>query len=159
VGQQGNQLVVVTADHVVRGDNPGEEDRAPLFTFFENQGSRIKGKLQTVRWPKESGDLAVILVQKPGFVSFVTEAIDPKPAARGLPVWLVGRAGEWDIPVSPGVVASVNLYSNQIKVERLDARVGSSGGPLISPNGIVGMIVRDSNLGTEATPIGPIQQQ
>src|SRR5262249_10689975 len=104
VGQQGNQLVVVTADHVVRGEDPGAEDKAPLITFFENQGSHTKGKLETVRLPKDRGDLAVILVPKPGFISFVTEAIDAAPAARGLPVWLVGRAADWDVPAAPGVV-------------------------------------------------------
>ena len=158
VGQQGNQLVAITADHVVRGDDPGAEDTAPLITFFESQGSQIKGKLETVRLPKERGDLAVILVPKPGFVSFVTEAIDTTPAARGLPVWLVGRAGEWDIPAAPGVVAKIDWY-NQIQVEGLAARVGSSGGPLVSSNGIIGMIVRDNDLYTEVTPIEPIRRQ
>ena len=158
VGQQGNQLVVITADHVVRGDDPGAEDTAPLITFFENQGSQIRGKLETVRLPKERGDLAVILVKNPGFVSLVTDAIDATPAARGLPVWLVGRAGEWDIPAAPGVVAKIDWY-NQIQVEGLAARVGSSGGPLVSSNGIIGMIVRDNDLYTEATPIEPIRRQ
>jgi hypothetical protein len=158
VGQLGNQLVVITADHVVRGDDPGAEDPAPLITFFENQGSQIKGKLETVRLPKERGDLAVILVPKPGFVSFVTEAIDTTPVSRGLPVWLIGRAGEWNIPAAPGVVAKIDWY-NQIQVEGLAARVGSSGGPLVSSNGIIGMIVRDNDLYTEVTPIEPIRRQ
>ena len=111
-----------------------------------------------MRLPKDRGDLAVILVQKPGFVSFVTEAIDATPAARGLPVWLVGRAGDWDVPAAPGVVAKIDWY-NQIQVEGLAARVGSSGGPLISSNGIVGMIVRDNEIYTEVTPIEPIRRQ
>jgi hypothetical protein len=112
-----------------------------------------------VRLPRDRGDLAVILVQKPGFVSFVTEATDAAPAARGLPVWLVGRAGDWNIPASPGIVAQIDSFTNQIQVEGLAARVGSSGGPLISSNGIVGMIVRDNDLYTEATPLEPIQMQ
>ena len=159
VGQQANQLVVITADHVVRGDDPGAEDKAPLITFFENQGSQIRGKLETVELPRDRGDLAVILVQKPGFVTFVTEAIDATPAARGLPVWLVGRAGDWNIPITPGAVAQIDSFTNEIQVEGLAAQVGSSGGPLISSNGIVGMIVRDNDLYTEATPIEPIQKQ
>jgi hypothetical protein len=159
VGQQGNQLVVVTADHVVRGVDPDAEDKAPLITFFENQGSQIRGKLEAVRLQRDRGDLAVILVQKPDFVSFVTQAIDATPAARGLPVWLVGRAGDWSIPIAPGFVAQIDSFTHQIQVEGLAARVGSSGGPLISSNGIVGMIVRDSDLYTEATPIEPIQRQ
>lgn len=40
VGQQQNQLVVVTADHVVRGDDA--EDKTPLITFFLNQGSQLR---------------------------------------------------------------------------------------------------------------------
>src|SRR5882724_8589267 len=76
VGQQGNQLVVVTADHVVRGDDPGAEDKAPLVTFFENQGSQVRGKLESVRLPRDRGELALILVKNPGFVSFVPDAID-----------------------------------------------------------------------------------
>jgi hypothetical protein len=159
VGQQGNQLVVVTADHVVRGEDPGAEDKAPLITFFENQGSQIRGKLETVRLPKDSGDLAVILVKNPGFVSLVTDAIDARPAARGLQVWLIGRAGDWNIPTSPGVVAQIDTFTQRLQVEGLAARVGSSGGPLISSNGIVGMIVMDNDLYTEATPIAPIQMQ
>lgn len=37
--------------------------------------------------------------------------------------------------------------------------MGSSGGPLISSDGIVGMIVMDNDLYTEVTPIEPIQSQ
>jgi hypothetical protein len=159
VGEQASQLVVITADHVVRGDDPGAEDKTPLITFFENQGAQIRGKLQTVRLPKESGDLAVILVKNPGFVSPVSEAIDPRPAARGLQVWLIGRAGDWNIPTSPGVVAQIDSFTQRLQVEGLAARVGSSGGPLVSSEGIVGMIVMDNDLYTEATPIEPIQTQ
>jgi Trypsin-like peptidase domain len=159
VGQQGNQLVVITADHVVRGEDPGAEDKAPLITFFENQGSQIRGKLETVRLPKDSGDLAVILVKNPGFVSLVSEAIDARPATRGLRVWLIGRAGDWNIPASPGVVAQIDSFTQRLEVEGLAARVGSSGGPLVSAEGIVGMIVMDNDLYTEATPIEPIQTQ
>ena len=82
VGQLGNQLVVVTADHVVRGDDPGAEDKTPLITFFEDQGSQVRGKLETVRLPKDGGDLAVILVKNPGFVTLVPDAIDDRPVTR-----------------------------------------------------------------------------
>lgn len=153
VGQQGNQLVIITADHVVRGEEPGAEDKAPLITFFDNQGTQIAGKLESVRLQRDRGNLAVILVKNPGFVSFVRDAVDAVPAARFLQMWLIGRAGNWDVPASPGIVAQV------IKVEGLAARVGSSGGPLVSSNGIVGMIVMDNDLYTKATPIEPIQTQ
>jgi hypothetical protein len=159
VGQQQNRLVVVTADHVVRGDDPGSEDRAPLITFFLNQGSQVEGRLEGVGLPKGRGDLAVILVPNPGLAPLVTEAIDLIPPVRGDRVWVVGRAGGWNIPASPGVVAESDPFSQRIRVENLGARVGSSGGPLVSGNGIVGMIVDDDGLYTEATPISLIQAQ
>lgn len=157
VGQQQNQLVVVTADHVVRGDDA--EDKTPLITFFLNQGSQVEGKLEAVGLPRGRGDLAVILVPNPGFASFVTDAIDTAPAARGDRMWVIGRAGGWNIPASPGVVAGTDPFSQRIQVENLAARVGSSGGPLVSSKGIVGMIVDDDGLYTEATLISSIQTQ
>ena len=66
VGEQGRYLVVVTADHVVRGEDPGAEDKKPTITFFRAQGSQVQGKLETVRMPPGGGDLAVILVPRPG---------------------------------------------------------------------------------------------
>lgn len=159
VGQQQNRLVVVTADHVVRGDTPGAEDKAPLITFFLNQGHQIRGALEAVGLPKDRGDLAVILVENPGFATFVTDALDSARPERKLPVWVVGRAGGWNVPVSPGVVANIDPFSQRIQVESLAARVGSSGGPLISSKGIVGMVVDDAGLYTEATPISAIQTQ
>lgn len=159
VGQQQNRLIVVTADHVVRGDTPGAEDKAPLITFFLNQGYQIRGALEVVGLPKDRGDLAVILVENPGFATFVTDAIDSTRPERKLPVWVVGRAGGWNIPVSPGAVAGVDPFTQRIQVESLAAGVGSSGGPLISRKGIVGMVVDDTGLYTEATAISAIQTQ
>jgi hypothetical protein len=57
------------------------------------------------------------------------------------------------------VVAQIDTLPPLLQVEGLAARVGSSGGPLVSSTGIVGMIVRDNDLYTEVTPIEPIQTQ
>jgi uncharacterized protein YecT (DUF1311 family) len=159
VGEQGRNLVVVTADHVVRGEDPGAEDKKPTITFFRTQGSQVQGKLETVRLPHGSGDLTVILVPRPAYATAVKAAIDPKPVIRGTNVWLVGRVGNWNIPASPGIVAQTNPFTGKIQVEGLAARAGSSGGPLISNDGIVGMIVDDGELYTEATPIAIIEKQ
>jgi len=159
VGRQGGSLVIVTADHVVRGDDPDAEDNHPLVTFFESQGSSVRGELQTVHSARDRGDLAVILAPRPEFVSYLTDSIAAEPVARGHRVWLVGRAGSWNIPPQPGVVARIDPLTGRIQVDGLPARQGSSGGPLISADGIVGMIVADIELNTEATPIRPIMEQ
>jgi len=159
VGQQQNRFVVVTANHVVRGDDPGSEDKTPLITFFQNQGSQARGTLETVGLPTGHGDLAVILVPNPGSATFVTDAVDGTPPERGLRVWIIGRGGGWNIPVSPGIVVSTDPFTQSIQVENLAARVGSSGGPLASSKGIVGMVVNDDGLYSEAIPISAIRTQ
>lgn len=158
VGRQDDQVVIVTANHIVRGDEPDVEDRMPRVVFFDNQGSEVAGTLQTVSLPRDHGDLAVILAKPPPSLKIITEALSPVPAARGQPVWLIGRGGAWNVPVVPGIISQVDAFDGHIEVEGLGARVGSSGGPLIAKDGIIGMIVADSDLATKAIPIGPIER-
>jgi hypothetical protein len=160
VGEQGGDLVVVTADHVVDFDDPeaGDAAKSPVINFFNRQGQDVSGRLQTKRLRPDSGDLAVILVRNPGFVSIKKEAIDTVAVERSRDVWAVGRRGEWDIPPAPGKVKGTHPITHRIFVEGLAVGAGSSGGPLISRNGIVGMIVADGN-SIEATPIAAIQTQ
>jgi hypothetical protein len=163
VGQQQNRLVIVTADHVVRGDVPGAEDKAPLITFFVNQGSQVRGTLEAVGLPQGQGDLAVILVENPGFSTFVTDAVDMKIPDQGRPVWVIGRAEGWNVRASRGKVAGFDPTSRRIQVEGLPpptgTLAGSSGGPLVSSQGIVGMVVDETQLYIEATPIDAIKEQ
>jgi hypothetical protein len=158
VGQQGQQLIVVTANHVVRGDSPGEEDLHPMITFFENQGSSVSGVLQNTSLAQDHGDLAVIVVTLPSTYSWKPPRISGESLSRGTKVWLIGQEGKWDVPTIPGVVSDV-LPDGTIEVERLEGRKGSSGGPLVSENGIVGMIVAVTDLKTIAEPIALIRGQ
>ena len=54
-------------------------------------------------------------------------------------IFIAGAVVQW-LRDGLGVIGSAS------EVEGLAARVGSSGGPLVSSNGIVGMIVRDNDL-------------
>jgi hypothetical protein len=158
VGERNDEVVIVTANHVVRGDDPGSEDKSPMVTFFFKQGEAVRGSLQSTSLPHDRGDLAVIIAPKPKGMTLPSAQIASTPPARGQPVWLIGRAGDWDVPVTPGIISGVE-FNGMIKVQGLSARVGSSGGPLVSAEGIIGMIIIDSDLVTEATPISAIQSQ
>jgi Trypsin-like peptidase domain len=161
VGEQNGQVVIVTANHLVRGGLPDQEDKTPRITFFERQGVEVVGKLQNVNLPSTRGDLTVILAPKPSKFSFssVAQSLTPvTPTDRGLEVWPIGRANAWNVPVTPGRVSRVNPVDGHIIVEGLDVRRGSSGGPLVSKDGIVGMIVADGDLETEVVPIEAIQK-
>jgi uncharacterized protein len=156
VGEQGDKLVLVTANHVVRSKDA--EDRAPQIYFFENQGTHFTGTLEPVYLGQDEGDLAVVLVPNPHF-KLVTEAIDPAPCcARGRRVWEIGRQGSWSVQIAPASVLQI-LPNGVILVEGLLAADTSSGGPLVSSNGIVGMIVGVSGFFSESRPIDLIRKQ
>ena len=61
------------------------------------------------------------------------------------------------MPTRPGAVNEVEL-SGAIKVDALPVSVGTSGAPLISQNGILGMIVTDAGAFSEATPLEDIRR-
>jgi uncharacterized protein len=156
VGEQGDELVLVTANHVVRAK--GAEDKAPQIYFFENQSTHLTGRLEPVYLRPDEGDLAVVLVPNPHF-KLVTDAIDPAPCcARGRRVWEIGRRGNWSVQIAPASVLQI-LPNGVILVEGLLAEDTSSGGPLVSSNGIMGMIVRVSGFFSEARPIDLIRKQ
>ena len=78
---------------------------------------------------------------------------------RGDTVWPIGRGGTWSVPVNPGRISSQDPVDRHLEVEGLSVTVGSSGGPLVSKEGIVGMIVEDnpSLISVRATAIEVIE--
>jgi hypothetical protein len=169
VGESGETIYVVTANHLVRDDQSDPASQIEV-SFFEDQGKKYQGELLSTAAPIEEGDIAVIRLQPPSGFSWRHDARASKIATRGDDVWYVGRSGEWYVPTRPGVITGVRP-SGTILAEELNVRVGSSGAPLIGPSGIIGMIV-DSNdytamaqrsvegishQTTEATPIEVIE--
>jgi hypothetical protein len=158
VGRLGDKLIVVTANHVVRDeDDPDAEDKAPLITFFQDQGSPVHGQLLTTNLSRAEGDLAMIKVTGPAGLTFSLGPQTDVEVKRGQQVWLIGRNGKWDPNVTPGSVSGVQF--GKIHIENLGARPGSSGGPLLVQEGIIGMLVTDSQSGTTANPIRDIKRQ
>ena len=158
VGEASHQLYIVTADHVVRGEGPDEADKTPTVIFFQDQDKEVRGELLGKRLPRQQGDLAVVRVQTPADFSWRPDAMALVPPDRGTNVWFVGKTGEWYVPTVAGAVNEV-LPSGTIRMDALPVSPGTSGAPLISPNGIVGMVVIDKGfLSSEATPLDLIHR-
>ena len=158
VGRRGKEFVILTANHVVRGDDPDAEDKSPRITYYEDQGAPVRGVLETKFLPRGRGDFAVIVAPGPQTLSLVTEAQAGSPPTRGQEVWPVGRAGSWAVPVIPGRISRVDALDRHIEVEGLIVAPSSSGGPIVSKEGIVGMVVEDSAFGVIATSIDVIER-
>ncbi len=155
VGAREDSVYIVTADHVVRGDLPGEVAARPKIRFFGDAGKHRIGELL----PQHDIDLdlAIIRVPIPNRRLWRRSSLDPQPPRPGQPVFFVGKKGNWFVPERPGRIRSVD--GSQILAEALPVLVGTSGAPLIGARGILGMIVSDSGSKTRVIGIDAIRER
>jgi hypothetical protein len=166
-GERDGLIYIATANHVVRGGGRDEIDREPTLVFSRSQGTPYKGKL--LETSSRQTDLAVITieVEKLSGFSWISEALAATSTSvlGGSDVWFIGADRKWYIPVVPGRVSNVKSDISRIEYSGtvissggLNTNVGTSGAPLISSDGIVGMIVSDSTRQeAEAVPIERIE--
>jgi TPR repeat protein len=157
VGARNGSLYVVTADHVVRGDGPDAIDQTPKVSFFDDQGKEYKTELLATRLPPWEGDVAVLRLEAPAGLTWRRAAVAAGRARRGTSLWFVGLQRDWFVPIQPGFVNRIEPGGSMI-AEGLNIRVGTSGAPLISDAGIVGMVVADSGTFARATPVELIER-
>lgn len=147
VGKQRDQFYIVTANHVVRSNRPGGASTSVNVKFYSDPGHSYEADLLETFYGKPQ-DFAVIQVAAPPNLSWESKALVPlesiKGGIRGEEVWFIGRSGKWYIPTIPGRINSdkPDLHSI-IHVDIASVRVGTSGAPLITKNGIIGMIIQD----------------
>jgi hypothetical protein len=155
VGEREGLLYIITADHVVRD---GFFAGSPGITFYFDQGKEYPGDLLDTHLVESQGDVAVIRIPAPpGGLSWRRDALASTVAARGHDVWFVGLQGNWYVPVRPGAINNIDP-GRELRFEGLDVRSGTSGGPLISKSGILGMIVTDNDVFGKATSIDAISR-
>jgi hypothetical protein len=157
IGEDSGQLYIVTANHVVRGDGPDEIDKKPTVIFFQDQGKVNDAELLGTSLPRDQGDLAVLRIQRPTRFAWNRNAEAANPPKHDTDVWFVGKLGEWYVPKRPGAVDEIEP-TGAIRVDGLPVSVGTSGAPLISQEGILGMVVIDAGAFSEATPLEVIRR-
>ena len=158
VGESASGVYVVTANHVVRGTGPGETAERVMLTWFRRSGEEFPATLLSTS--DERRDVAVLRVDLPGGMALRPELMlrSSGRLGRSTPVWYVGRGREWYVPTQPGAVNRIDL-DDQISIDGLNVQVGTSGAPLITDDGVAGMIIEDFIGGVvKATDIGFIER-
>jgi len=134
----------VTANHVVRKIN--EPALNIKVTFYDK--NRSKQYAQLLEKSDESLDLALLKVVKrrDEFGLWRRDALGL--VETGADVWFLGQGSKWVVPNQPGQVATksaecATVFDSEatISVENMKTRKGTSGAPLISNTGIVGMML------------------
>ena len=156
VGERAGRVYVATANHVLRGiKDPGPDTVADeikaTFSFQANRS--YPGELAGVS--DRDNDLGAISVPTPQGLSWRKNVIAVNRAERGDQVRFIGKLGKWEIPASPGVVKGQE--TPWFLVEDSKVLPGTSGAPLLSDKGLVGMVISDSVERTTGLPIRAVE--
>ena len=142
-GEWQDELLIVTAAHVVEAARDSGE--AVDIKFF-NDYHEYKGTVIRVL----SNDIALLSVKKPDNLKWQVFCLGF--AREGDDAAFIGRNSDWYIPVGRNYQGTINHFQgNSIIVDILSVQSGTSGAPLITASGIVGMIVATD--GVETTVI------
>ena len=141
-GSRYDKLFVVTAAHVVEA---ALEEHVTIDLKFFNDYKRYTGRVIR-NYPDQ--DIALLEVSKPEYFKWSSTCLGQ--AEIGDDVGFIGRNGEWYIPRGRALGTINSIPRNQIKVDITSVTVGTSGAPLITQSGIVGMIVSTDDVEVRA---------
>jgi len=151
VGQDSTRLYIVTAAHVVNGEvddiriSPNTID----VRLYDSPVESYSGKLSEASSFKDL-DLAIISIALPNRQPWLFSSVSETSIEVSERVSFIGKGSQWYIPEQSGTVIGRiddNDFSSRFdfKAQGLAAEEGTSGAPLISSQGIVGMIVTHSS--------------
>ncbi len=157
VGQRGSALFVATANHVVDADNPKVRAQEIKVGFFGR-----KGRMETAKRLQLSSineDLALLEVKCPEGYSWKRDFVS-KNVERNTKVSFIGRGDRWTVPTTNqnGVINSGEDVNHEITIDITSVFPGSSGAPVVSEKGIVGMLISDNQTEAKALYIGRIKE-
>ena len=155
VGEREGRLYIVTAKHVVMQDGPNTR----FVAFFHDQANPQEARFE-ISSPGGGllGDLAVLSVPVPSRLEWERYSVAPPDSIKApKPVRFIGRGSEWYLPSVDGGINRVGA-NRVMALDNLDVQTGTSGAPVISADGIVGMIITDDGATVQALSIIYIEE-
>ena len=137
-GERNGRLFIITAAHVVE-EARAEGGRVELRFYNDYQ----QYEARVIRM-NTNADVALLEVDKPPRYQWETNCLGV--AAVNDDVAFIGRDRDWYIPRGRSLGTIYRMQNNQIEVDVNSVKVGTSGAPLISSGGIIGMIIKDDGV-------------
>lgn len=143
-------MYVVTAAHVIA---PAQEIGEPVTIKFYEDHSDHQG--QIIRY-FEQEDIALLEVKRPP--NYLWDKNCLGKAKLGADVAFIGRGDKWYIPYGRSLGRIHDLDYNEIQVDITSVVPTTSGAPLISRSGIIGMIIKTDGVSTVSVHIDQIRK-
>jgi hypothetical protein len=137
-------FLIVTADHVVRDQNAqGDQPAPPQVTYCADPTHGWQASLLGFRMPQASGDLAVLEAPIPPGLSVRPAVMAPSfTQPTGKEALNIGLPWGCLTPVVPGQYIGPR-DAIWLGFAGLTTPPGSSGGPIVTTDGLIGMVVQD----------------
>jgi len=147
VGEREGQVFIVTANHVVRGEEPGDVATRVAIRYFHDQ--RLSYEATLLERSDRTYDIALLRSEVPNDLKWHRASLGSQEnVQRNAPVWFLGRARTWYVPTGPGRINDITLNFRLI-LDNLTVQPGTSGAPLIGESGILGLILSDYVVGCQ----------
>ena len=158
VAENDHHLYVAAMRHEVLNADPSSPSPVIKVVFFSDQGASVEAEILN---SDRTHDLALLRTRTPDGFSWEKSCLAPSDDnKRSTPVWYVGRDEKWYVPVLPGAISSDTPSANQfLDADIPNLRPGSSGAPLVTSNGIVGMVKAQSADDTRVLSIDFVRDQ
>ena len=148
-GEKDGQLYLVTAGHVVHGKLP----KNPVKIQVKFMSSLRQFSAEEESW-FEADDLSLLTLPKPNGIQWQRKFAHFHPQAYQS-VRFIGKNGDW---VSPGAGEISRINSTRIEFTTQGMELGTSGAPLLSESGIIGLVLDDERTSSRALSLTRIRE-
>lgn len=143
-GEKNGMLYLATAAHLVHGETFDQQPSQIQIWFYSDLS--VYTAIGVTFF--EAYDLAILQLNKPSTLEYQQENWANFSPQNNQAVRFIGRDRDWLIPAQ----GEIYKFDNErINAYMPTVRPGTSGAPLVSENGIVGLIIEDDN--SEVTAI------
>lgn len=154
VGGDARSLFVVTARHVVA------QAQAPIEVRLCAMPNAVLAAKSLVEFDRAEDDIAVLRVARPAGYLPPVRALAPPPQTRLRDeTWLLGRNDECSVATITGAVSALRDARNNLRIDLPGVLGGSSGAPVITGWGIVGLVKDSDNVTVTAHSIAHLEER